>query len=226
MKPKVSSIAGRRARVVRVLILTAAVGVGAALALAAEEKPSGEKPYKVAGTYVEGCSCTIPCSCPMTGFMKGCQGVGAISFTSGTFNGQNLAGLKVAAGIGLGEWVRIYIDAKDAKQREAATEFATTAFSSYGKVESVKDAKIELTGQDGKYVVSVDGGKVMQLTTEPVLGLDKKTPISHSNINDPFNPTIYQGKTVSASYEDDAHSFTLAGSNSYFNPKMTSTGKL
>lgn len=53
-----------------------------------------------------------------------------------------------------------------------------------------------------------------------------QTPIAHSNINDPLNPTIYQGKTVSGSYQDEAHSFKLAGSNSYFNPKMVSSGKL
>jgi hypothetical protein len=33
-----------------------------------------------------------------------------------------------------------------------------------------------------------------------------------------------QGKTISGSYNDGDKSFTLEGSNSYFNPRMKSSG--
>jgi len=223
MKARSIAVAGRRKLLGAAIVLTAATLVTvAALALA-----EGQKPYSLAGTYVEGCSCSLVCSCNLTGkFMGGCQGVGALSLTSGKFNGQDLAGAKIAAAMAPGSWVRLYVDAKNPKQKAAVSELASTAFGAYGKVESVKDAKVDLSGSDGKYTVTVDGGKVMKLSTEPFFGLDKKTPVSHSNVMDPFNPTIYQGTTVSCSYQDEAHSFTLEGSNSYFNPNMKSEGKL
>ena len=211
----------------RASVATVALVAAGALALGASSTlAEGDKPFSVSGTYIEGCNCSIVCTCVLTGFMKGCEGVGAMALTSGSFNGEDLAGVKIAAGIGLGSWVRVYVDAKDAKQSAAAGEFARTAFAPYGKVEAVTDAKIDISGADGKYTLSVDGGKVMALTTEPVLGLDKKSAVAYTNFPDPLNPTIYQGKTVSGSFKDGAHSFKLAASNAFFNPTMKSEGKL
>lgn len=213
---------GRRSAIAGAAVVALATALVSAVGLAKDAKP-----YSVSGTYVEGCSCSLVCSCNLTGdVMHGCQGVGALVLSGGKFNGQDLAGAKVAIGMGPGQWVRVYVDAKSAQQREAAADLARTAVAAYGTVESVKDATIELTGADGKYMLSVDGGKVMSFTTEPFFGLDKKTPVVHMNTMDPFNPTIYQARTISATYKDDAHSFTLAGSNSYFNPKMKSEGAL
>ena len=45
-------------------------------------------------------------------------------------------------------------------------------------------------------VYAVDGGKTMKFVTEPLLGGDKRSPIVHSNIDNPILPTVYQGKTV------------------------------
>jgi hypothetical protein len=62
----------------------------------------------------------------------------------------------------------------------------------------VHDAKIDINGKDGAYTVKVDGGKIMTCTTEPVLGGDNKTPITHTNTKDALNPTMYQGPSPPA----------------------------
>ena len=96
----------------------------------------------------------------------------------------------------------------------------------FGPMESARAAKISMTGSHGKYMGSVDGGKVMKISTTVVLGGDGKTPLTYSNIQDPVSPTIMQGKTVTGSYSDGGHTFALKGSNAYFNDHIHSTGKL
>ena len=83
-----------------------------------------------------------------------------------------------------------------------------------------------MTGDGSNYTLSVDGGKIMSLATEPVLGADQKTPFSYHNTLMPLSPTILQGKTLTGSYNDGAHSFTLANSNCYFNPQAKASGEL
>lgn len=201
------------------LSLTALVRAGSP---AAEEK----HPFTVAGTFVEGCSCELLCPCGTVRMMHGCQGVGAMSLSSGMYKGVSLAGAKFAYATAPGGWVRLYVDAKDPKQQEAVSAFAKAAFSAFGKIEEVKSAKIELTGSGGKYTLNVDGGKIMALTTEPVLGADKKTPFTQSNTMIPVSPTIMQAKTLKGSFNDGGHSFTLANSNSYFNANAKNSGKI
>jgi hypothetical protein len=156
----------------------------------------------------------------------GCQGVGAMVFTSGSYKGVDLSGAKMAYGVAPGHWVRIYTETKNATQQEALAAFLQAAFASFGKVEGVKSAKIELTGADGKYTLRVDGGKIMSLATEPVLGADSKTPFSYHNTLMPLSPTILQAKTIAGSYNDGTNSFRLANSNSYFNPHAKGSGEL
>ncbi len=181
--------------------------------------------YSAMGTWLEGCTCSVPCTCAMSGLKHGCQGVGAIALTSGTYNGVDLGGAKVAFGGLAGNRIYVYVDASES-QREAATAFAKAIFSPLGKIEAAKNASIDLSGKGGKYTLTVDGGKIMQLTTEPVMGLDKKTPVVHSNVLVRWSPTVMQGKTLKGSFHDGDLSFTLESSNSYFNDHMKSNGKL
>ena len=67
----------------------------------------------------------------------------------------------------------------------------------------------KISGDKFAYTVTVDGGNTMKFVTEPVIGGDGRTPIEHSNINNPIVPSFYQGKTVSATYKDGERSFTL-----------------
>lgn len=204
-----------------VLLAVAALqGVGSARAAEAAAE------YQAVGTFIDGCSCSVPCMCDLGGTPHGCQGVGVMAFTSGTFKGVDLAGAKVAYATQPGSWVRFYVDSKSPKQEEAATALAKGVFKEFGKVESVKKASVALTGKAGHYTLSVDGGKILELTTEPVLGGDKKTPLTHGNVFNPLSPTVMQGKTVKATFHDGERSFTLGGSNAYFNPAAKSSGKV
>jgi len=137
-----------------------------------------------------------------------------------------LNGVKIAYATVPGEWVRLYVDVRDPQQQEAATAFARAVYGTFGPIEAVKPAHIQLAGQGGKYTVSVDDGKIMQYTTEPVLGGDQRTPIVIGNIHDPLHPTVMQGKTISGTYQDGDRSFTLKDSNSYFTDRMRNRGKL
>ena len=151
-----------------------------------------KKDFSIEGYYCEACSCRPPCPCELTGAMMGCKGVGAYQFTSGKYDGEDFSGVRIAYGLNLGEWVGVYIDAKDAKQRAAAEKFARVALAAFGPIKVVKEAKVEMSGKDGAYSVSVDGGKIMKFETAPVMGGDKKTPIVHTNTQDALNSTMFQ----------------------------------
>ncbi|HZT41757.1 MAG TPA: DUF1326 domain-containing protein [Chthonomonadaceae bacterium] len=182
--------------------------------------------YTVVGEYVEGCSCTGVCPCELTGVKMGCLGVGAMKLTSGSYMGVDLSGAKIAYATMPGSWVRVYVDASSPEQSKAAKAFARAVYTAFGKVEAAKDAKISMSGTGGRYQVTVNGGRTMRLSTVPVLGGDKTTPITHTNTKDLLNHTMMQGKTVSGSYHDGPRSMTLKGSNSYFNDKMDSSGQV
>ena len=185
-----------------------------------------KKPFNVKGLYVEGCSCSAPCGCEMTGLEMGCEGVGAVSISSGKYNGVDLSGVKIALGLGAGDWSRAYVQVAKPEQKEAAEAFAKAMASNYGKVEEIKDAKIDITGKDGKYTVKVDDGKIMELNTEPVIGGDNKTPVAHTNTHNALNSTMYQAKSISGTFTDGRHTIKLKDSNSYFNTKMSKSGNM
>jgi hypothetical protein len=189
-----------------------------------------EHAFRVSGTFVEGCSCQAPCPCEMVGVEMGCEGVGVMSLRSGQYNGRSLEGVKIAYAVSPAKWVRLYIDAPTAQKRETAEKFARAVYAAWGPVESVKDAKISLEGAKGRYTAAVklaeDGPSIMDLTTEPVLGADEENAIAHTNINNPLNRTLYQGKTRSLRFDDGGRSFTLQGTNSFFNHQMRSRGRI
>ena len=198
----------------------------ALLAASAFAEDAAPKPFEIDGMYVEGCSCKAPCPCELTGVEMGCQGVGAFHFDKASYDGASIDWMSFAYAVEPGAWVRLFIDVKDPKQKEAAVAFAKAALRPFGPVEDVADAKVEITGADGKYTVTVDGGKIFSLTTEPTLGGDGATPLTYSNIHDVVHPTVMQGTTVSCEYNDGKHTFKLGGSNAYFNAKLKVSGKM
>jgi hypothetical protein len=131
------------------------------LVFTALEARAQEKPFDLHGIYLEGCSCKVVCTCDLEGAMvEGCQVMGAMIISSGTYADFNLSGVKIAFAIG-DKWVRIYVQAKDSAQSEAAGEMARSLLSSYGTVETIRNAEIELSGSNGNYTLKVDGGKVI-----------------------------------------------------------------
>jgi hypothetical protein len=154
----------------------------------------------------------------MIGLRQGCEGVGAMSLTSGSYMGTNLAGTKIAYAVAPGNWIRLYVDAPKPNQKKAAAELSKAIFKPWGKLEEVKYVPIQFSGGGGWYKVSIDNGSLMQLSTKPVLGQDKKTPISHRNVSNALTNTFLQGKVVSGSFKDGEHDFKLKDSNSYFYP--------
>jgi hypothetical protein len=185
-----------------------------------------KKPFTAGGVWVEGCSCAPPCACEMIGPNMECQGVGFMDFKSGKYMGTSLAGAKMAYGVGVGKWVRIYIDAKSPKQYNAVKALSTSVFKGFGPLEGVRKAKISVTGSKGKYTCTADGGSLMALTTKPVIGGDKKTPLVYSNINNPLHSTVMQGKVVGCSFKDGEHEFDLKDTNAFFNPAAKGNGKI
>jgi len=155
----------------------------------------------------------------------GCQGVGAFQVDNATFDGMNLSGVRAAYALSPGAWVDIYIDAP-AGQHDAAVAFMKAALAGFGPAENIKDAKIAISGHDGAYTATVDGGDIMSITTEPVLGLDKKHALQYNNVNDPLHPIVMQGKTIDCKFKDGSHEFTLKGTNAYFNDHIHSQGVL
>src|SRR5207247_7283615 len=127
-------------------------GLSATASLTTAAAPT-KAPFTVAGTFVEGCSCSAPCPCQLTGVAHGCNGVGAMTLTSGKYRGVRLAGARIAYAAVPGEWVRLYVDARTPRQQEAATAFARAVYTSFGKIEAVKPAHIAIAGQHGKYTV-------------------------------------------------------------------------
>jgi hypothetical protein len=188
---------------------------------------AGAKDFSIEGYYVEACSCRPPCPCELTGPKMGCQGMGAYHFTKGTYGGSDFSGVTLAYSLYIGENVQLYIDAPDATKRAATEEFGRAALAAFGPIKGVHEAKIDLAGKDGEYTVAVDGGKVMKCATKPVLGGDKKTPVTHGNTQDALNPVMYQALCTGASYADGEMKIDLDnGCNSYFNQHMKSSGKL
>jgi hypothetical protein len=188
-----------------------------------------KSPFRVGGMFAESCACSIPCKCELTGEVPSmCQGVGAYKFTSGDYAGESLAGVSLAYAVKPGEWIRIYIDAPDKAKREAAEKFARAYYAGWGKMESVKDAKVAFAGSDGNYTVSVDDGKIMTYSIEPLLGGDKKTPLMHGNTHSGLSSTFMQAKAAKeVVFHDGDRSFELpAGRNGYFNEKFDSKGEI
>lgn len=194
--------------------------------LTAIETQAQQKPFEFHGIYLEGCTCKVVCSCDLEGEMvKGCHVMGAMMITSGSYDNFKLSDVIIAFAIG-DKWVRIYVQSKDPAQNEVASDMVRAIFGSYGAIESIRSAEIELSGSNGNYTLKVDGGKVIYLKTQPILGADGKTAITYMNYPDPLFQTIMQAKVISGTYNDGDHHFTLEGTNSFFNQDWTVFGKI
>jgi hypothetical protein len=157
-----------------------------------------------------------------------CKGVGAIAIVHGDYCGEDISGVRFAYATVLGDWLRLYVDAPDPAKRAAVEKFLRVLCADWGKLESVKDAKIEIEGRGGGYAVKVDGGKTMAFVIAPVIGGDGKTPITHTNTHSAFATIFLQGKSASTTtYNDETRTFEIAaGRNGYFNDKMEGSGSL
>ena len=103
---------------------------------------------------------------------------------------------------------------------------AFAGLAGFGKMESIKSAKVRVWHRGNMDYATVDGGKIMDLKSQAVLGGDNRTPLMYSNIHDPFHPVVMQGKTLSASYSDGAHQISLKDSNAYFHHHIVASGSL
>jgi hypothetical protein len=199
------------------------------LAMAAPVFGAGKQPFHLSGVYTDTCSCRVPCLCDLTGDTPdSCQGVGAIYIAHGDFSGSDLSGVKFAYAMLMGNWVRLYIDAPDPARRATAERFLRALCSDWGKLESVRDAKIEISGKDGGYAVKVDDGKTMDYVIAPVIGGDGRSPLVHANTHSPITSTFLQGRSAEPTvYNDGARSFEIAaGRNGYFNGRVDTSGSL
>jgi len=183
--------------------------------------------FSIEGNYVEACSCRAPCPCELVGPDMTCEGVGAYQFDQGSYGGEDFSGTRLGYSLYIGKEVHLYLDAPDAKKHAALEKFARVALAAFGPIKGVHDAKVEIAGKDGNHTVKIGEGKIMTLTTEPMLGGDKKTPVVHMNTQDALNSTMYQAQCLTCTYADGERKITLEkGNNSYFNQHMKAHGKL
>lgn len=182
--------------------------------------------YKLEGTYIESCNCEHVVPCELGSGDQQCETLGAMILTGGEFMNVELNEAKLAYAVKPGEWVRVYIDARNPVQREALIAFATGYLSAYGKIEATKEARIEITGERGQYSVKVDDGRIMQLTTQPVIGGDNENPITFHNTKDKLNPEYMAAKTVFASFKDGERNLEFKDTNAFFNNDLDSKGSL
>lgn len=202
------------------------VGCAGLLAVASAGASGAKHRFTVGGAYVEGCTCGAPCKCEMTGVEMGCQGVGAFTFASGSFDGKSIAGTRAAYATKPGDWVVIYVDAPTAAKRAAVEGLMRAALAGFGKIESVKHAKVAVWHKGSMDYATVDGGKVMNIKSQAVMGGDGKTPLMYSNLHDPIHPVVMQGKTLTATFSDGDHKFELKDSNAFFQHNIRSHGQM
>lgn len=182
--------------------------------------------YSIHGLFVEGCSCPTPCAHDLIGTPETCKKIGFIQIYSGAWQNSDLSGARIAYVLIPGHGVKLFVDGRDRDQKAAAASFAGTALREYGEVRHVLECKVEIFGKGGDFLVTVEGGNILQLETEPVLGGDGRNPIMYSNTQNRLVPTLYQGRTRQGLYNDGEDTFKMAGSNAFFNEDLLSTGQL
>jgi hypothetical protein len=182
-------------------------------ARAAEESPR----WSASGLYVEACTCGVPCGCVVKGEAShGCQGLNIFRFDSGRWGDVPLSGVRVAVGHQPGGWgIYYFAPGTTEAQQKAVQKILEPRDRAFGlTIEAVKTAPIEITGEDGNFQVRV--GEVGRITTQPVLGLDKKQPIGYRNLPDPFVRDSFQGRSVSGTFKDAGHEFEMNGTNAFW----------
>jgi hypothetical protein len=191
--------------------------VGVSVAAIGAEPANTPKPFRLAGQWIEGCTCGVPCGCAMTGkFESGCQAIMVMSIRSGRYGKVDLAGAKMVVGVQPGDWAVVYLDPQTTPaQRDALLAIMAPDFSVMKvKLEAVRTAPIAISGVDGRFTVTIPD--TITLQTEPVMGLDSTRPIQYHNFPVPWLRDGYQGRTVAGSYKDGHHEFTLQSTNSFW----------
>jgi len=124
----------------------------------------------------------------------------------------------------MGSWYRLYIDAPDPARRATAEKLLRFICADWGKLESIRDAKIDIAAAAGGFCRQGRRGMTMKYSIAPVIGGDGNAPLAYSNTHSAFSTTFLQGKSAEATlYHDDTRSFSIpAGRNGYFNDKMDS----
>jgi hypothetical protein len=199
------------------------------VSVAAAAFGADKKSYHVAGIYTDTCTCRIPCTCDLTGDgPDSCLSVGVVDINHGDFSGSDLSGVRFAWAMDSGKWVRIYIDAPDAAHRATAEQFLRALCANWGNMETIRDAKITISGKNGGFAANVNGGSTIDFEIAPVIGGDGKTALVYSNVHNQLTSTFLQGASAKPSvFHDDLRTFTIdAGRNGYFDPRMDKSGTL
>ncbi len=181
--------------------------------------------YTYNAVFMEGCSCHDVCISEITGKDAGCHGMGAISFKKGSFDGVDTSGAKVAFVWDSDKWVRVYVDADSEAKRKAVVDFMKIMLDGWGTYEGASPAKIDVTNNAHEMSFTINGGSTGAMSVKPILGGDGKTGVAYDNLKSPMHSKLWQGETVNATFSD-VHSFTLQGTNAYYNLACTMKGQI
>ena len=213
-------------RMARGSILLAVTKLPSAPIVATAAQDARPMNFQMSGRYIEACSCSVPCPCPMLeAFREHCTAGFAIAIDSGSFNSVDLSRVRVGWAGRAGKRIVLYIDAPE-NQRTVARALASALFGDFGSIQDVRASRIELTKEQDKRTLTFDGGRTFSALVEPVLGADGRTPVRIVNALTPWLPTIMQGRTVQGEYRDGDLSFTLRNSNGFFNDDLQYVGVL
>ncbi len=169
-----------------------------ALALAGSGPSSG----KIAGKFLEGCSCMVPCPCTFGRFphpLKTCESLAFFQFESGEFGGVRLDGLRfVVAALDGGQGI-IYLDSNmSAGQRSAVGRIAAWILSlEKTPVAGVRTAPVALD-MGGRRLRGWIEGTDTRLIASPLVGNDGKPGITVSK------PWIFGSFPVTSARKDVA----------------------
>jgi hypothetical protein len=167
--------------------------------------------WKLKGTYVGNCACSLICACAVDGPPSGpdgqCYGLAVWNIAEGNLDDTDLSGLSygltyhLASNFGAGNVkMGVIIDsaASDDQEQALMTILSGQAGGPFadmsaliGEVEGPDRAKIDFTGGDSPRA-SVEGQG--DLTFEPLVGPDGSTPTTVSNAMFGFAPTFRLGK--------------------------------
>jgi hypothetical protein len=186
----------------------------------------GGNEFELRGMYLEGSDCGEAGAYAFHTAQRGCRGMAVMALNGGKFMNVDLNGAKLAYATETGNWVRIYVEAANPVQREATILFAREYLAPFGTIDSAREASITLTGDEGRYTATVDGGSTLQLSIEPVIGADQRRPIMISNSMNRLSPSLFQARLTRGTLRDGEKDLTIREGNAFFNSDFKSDGKL
>ena len=171
----------------------------------------------IKGAFLEGCSCKGTCAFETTGKLPGCHALGAYRIDRGSYGSRDLAGTSLAFVSAPSGDLFVYVDGPTSSKRKSAGVLAKALWGEgFGKWNTMRDAKISLTGSGGSHSLLIDGGATVSLSTSPVKGGDAKGFVVLSNVyGDPYDK-LFQATIKGASFSDKGQKFTLKGTSAFF----------